>query len=139
MSNFVITRTENDFSEIAEESFSHGMVYPYPHFFVFMVDDASKDYAFVKMRPLVERCGNIRDSALNNNGVGIVVKTDGEKLDEKANHLIAVIIKSIIDDLGVKNHSIVSDEVNNSRFVDTFDIAAKVVKIPSQFAKNPNI
>ena len=139
INSFVVTRTTENYPAVVENSFSIGMKYPYPHVYIFKGSPDEDEYSFLKLRPTGERCGNIRDSRLNNTGYGIVIMTDSDQLDEKAKTMIANIIKFVVDDLCIENYSIVSDEINPDRFVDVFGIAAKVSQIPSGFNKNPKI
>jgi hypothetical protein len=112
------------------------MKYPYPHAYIFKGDESEEEYSMIRLRPLGERCGNVRDSRLNNIGIGIVVKMETETLDEKARTAVANTIKFIADDLCMERYSILSDEVNPDKFVDTFGIEAKIALLPSLFVKN---
>ena len=139
ISNFVITRTTDNYPSVVQNSFSIGMKYPYPHVYVFKGDDAEEEYSFLKLRPAGERCGNIRDSRLNNTGYGIVIMSNTSTLNDKAITTIANIIRFIVDDLCIDDYSIVTDEVNEDKYVDIFDIQAKIQTIPSGFIKNPSL
>ena len=135
ISSFVVTKTTDQFPNVAPISFGKGLVYPYPHVYIFNTE-VGEDYSYVKMRPLNERCATVRDSRQNNIGVGIVLyKGDDTPIDEKMKTLAATIIKHIIDDLGIKEYTIVSDEMNADNFVDVFDIDYKVQSLPSSFSK----
>ncbi len=135
INSFVITKTEEDLPSIVRSSFDRGLIYPYPHVFIFKMDDSETEYNFVKMRPLGERCATVRDSRLNNIGVGIVVHgLQGDEMNEKMKTLVATVIKTIIDDMCIDNFSIVTDEVNPDKFVDIFGLKAKVSLIPSMFS-----
>jgi hypothetical protein len=136
ISAFVVTRTTENYPAILKNSFSIGLRYPYPHVYIFKGDEAEEEYSMLRLRPFGERCGSVRDSRLNNIGIGIVVKTDKEKLNEKAMTMVANIIKFIADDLCIDNYSIVSDEANPDKFVDTFGLEAKIALLPSSFTRN---
>ena len=129
---FVVTRTDEQLPEVVRSSFDRGMIYPYPHIFIYREDD---EYQFMKLRPLASRCANIRDSRLNNIGVGIVLYGEGEVIDEKLRTLIATIIRNIVDDLGIETFEVVSDETSKQGFVDVFGIREKAENIPSMFSR----
>lgn len=136
INSFVITKTEEQLPSIVKSSFDRGLIYPYPHIFIFKTDENENEYSYVKMRPLGERCATVRDSRLNNNGVGVVVyNLHGDTLNDKLKTLIATIIKAIVDDLCINSFSVVTDEVNRDKFVDVFGVEAKVHSIPSMFSK----
>jgi len=131
----VITRTEDQLPFIVDSSFERGLIYPYPHVFIFKIDDSEDEYNYVKMRPLGERCATVRDARLNNTGIGIVLyNIDSEEMNEKLKTLVATIIKTITDDLCIKDFTVVTDEINQDKFVNTFGVQAKVSLIPSMFS-----
>jgi len=136
---FVITRTTGNYPAIVQESFDHGMKYPYPHIYIFKGDESEDDYSLLRLRPICERCGNIRDSRLNNSGIGIVIMTDSPIMNEKIETIVANSIRLMIDDLCIENYEIVTDEINEDKFVDVFGIDAKVATLPSMFTKNPSV
>jgi hypothetical protein len=139
INSFVITKTDENLPSVLSNSFKNGMVYPYPHVYIFKGDESEEEYSFVRLRPLASRCGNIRDSRLNNNAVGIVLMTKESILNEKQKTLIANIIKYIIEDVGIEKYSIYTDEINKDRFVDVFGIEAKISLAPSSFTRNQNL
>ena len=135
---FVITKTKDEYPAVVEKSFEKGMIYPAPHYYIFKMDydNTDEEYSIVKMRPIVERCGTVRDSLLNNNGIGIVIHApNGEELSEEVNNKIAMIIKSTIDDFGIIQYQIVTDEILEDAFVDTTYLPALVAKTPSIYTK----
>ena len=132
---FVITRTELDSFAITEESFKRGMMYPAPHMLVHKDDPEAKLYSMARMRPMSERCANIRDSELNNTGYGIVVRCSSKDMDAALKRAVGIVIKSVADDIGIKDYQIVSDEVNEDNFVDTFELSSIIATIPSIFNK----
>ena len=135
ISSFVITKTTDRFPDISPISFSRGLIYPYPHIYIFNTEKG-EDYNYVKMRPLNERCATVRDSIQNNSGVGIVLyKGDSTPIDEKMKTLAATLIRFIIDDLGIEKYTLVSDETDAEKFIDVFDIDAKIQTLPSSFTK----
>ncbi len=135
ISSFVITKTMDQFPNIVPISFGRGLLYPYPHIYIFNTEKG-EEYNYVYMRPLNERCATVRDSLLNNNAVGVVLyKKDDSPIDEKMTTLVATLIRKIIDDLGIKEYSVHSDEINKDNFVDVFDIDSKIQTIPSSFSK----
>ena len=136
LSYFVVTQTEEDYPSVVQSSFSKGMVYPAPHVYIFKVNPADEDYTYVRMRPIHERCGTVRDSRLNNNGIGILIQNKNRgNLDEKVKKLISNIIKNFIDDFGIIQYQIVTDEVNDDTFVDTLDLPLLISIAPSAFNK----
>ncbi len=135
---FVITKTQDQYPAVVSKSFEKGMIYPAPHYYIFKMDysDPDEEYKVVRMRPLAERCGTVRDSALNMAGIGILVHTpNNEELTEEVQNKIAVIIKSTIDDFGIIQYQIVTDEISDDAFVDTTYLPALVAKTPSMFTK----
>lgn len=133
---FVVTQTSDQFPSINDISFDRGLIYPYPHIYIFKADEDEDEYHVVKMRPLSERCATVRDSRLNNTGVGIVIYNPTKKaMNDKLLTLIASIIKTISDDLGVNKYQIVSDDMNMDNFIDVFGLDAKVAITPSSFTK----
>jgi hypothetical protein len=135
---FVVTQTDKQYPAIVEDSFEKGMIYPAPHYYIFKMDYNSDDeeYKIIKMRPLFERCGTVRDSILNANGVGILIHNpDGSALSESAKQKIAMVIKSLVDDFGIIQYQIVSDEISDEAFVDTTYLPALVSATPSMFNK----
>jgi len=135
---FVLTQTDKEYPAMVSESFSRGMVYPSPHFYIFRMDDSddAEDYKILKPRPISQRCGTVRDSRLNNNGIGIMVyNPSGKKLNPVLEQTIASIIKNTAEDLGIIKYQIVTDEVNKDAFVDTIYINALVNSTPSMFTK----
>ncbi len=135
---FVITQTKNIYPQIVEESFTRGMIYPAPHYYIFKMDyyDNEEEYKIVRMRPISERCGTVRDSLLNEHGVGILIHNpSGDKIKDSLNQKIAMIIKNIIDDFGIIQYQIVSDEISDDAFVDTVFLPAAVSATPSIFTK----
>ncbi len=132
---FVITRSKLDSMAIANESFGHSMMYPSPHMFVFKNSPDEKVYSMSRMRPMSERCATIRDSELNNTGYGIVVRCDTKEMDAALKRAVGIVIKSVADDIGIKEYQIVSDEINEDRFVDTFELPSIIATIPSVFNK----
>ena len=136
ISFFVITQTKSEYPKVVEESFKKGMIYPSPHVYIFKMDEKEEDYSYVRMRPLSERCGTVKDSRLNNNGIGIVLyNPSGSPVNEKAKKLIAVIIKNFIDDFGIIQYQIVTDEMSDESFIDTLDFPALIDVTPSTFNK----
>ncbi len=132
---FVVTQTLEQYPSVVETSFSRGLLYPYPHFYIYMLE-GEDDYSVVKMRPLSERCATVRDSRLNSTGVGIVVLNPTfSPMTDKLITTIASLIKTISDDMGMKDYQIVSDDINPKSFIDTFLLPAKVAIIPSIFTK----
>lgn len=112
------------------------MIYPYPHAYIYKMDESDEEYTFVRMRPLHERCATVRDSRLNNNGIGIVLyNPTGNPLTEKAKKLIATVIRNFVDDFGIIQYQIVTDESSADAFVDTLDFPAMVDASPSAFTK----
>lgn len=135
---FVLTQTKNEYPAMVADSFEKGMVYPAPHFYVFRMDDndESEDYKVLKPRPLSQRCGTVRDSRLNNNGIGVMIfNPSGKKLNPKLEQTIASIIRNTAEDLGIIDYQIVTDEVDGESFVDTIYINALVGSTPSMFTK----
>jgi len=137
ISNFVVTRTDKNLPAVLDESFTAGLVYPYPHFYIFKGDENEEEYSMLKLRPLAERCANIRDSRLNNNGVGIVVMTEDSRPNEKLVTFIANIIKFVVDDIGISDYNVVTDEINSDKYMDVFYIPSKIETLPSSFTRNP--
>ena len=132
---FVVTRTTEDFPAVQKNSFDRGMIYPAPHMYIYKMSEEDTSYSMSRMRPMAERCGTIRDSALNGAGYGILVKADSKDMDPALRQAVAIVIKSVADDLGLENYQIVSDEVNEDKFLVTFEIPALIAKIPSVFTK----
>jgi len=135
---FVVTQTVSQYPAVVKESFERGLIYPYPHFYIYKHDyaDIDEKYSIVKMRPLSERCGNVRDSTLNGTGIGIVIHNpDKSELSEEALQGVAVIIKTIIDDFGIIQYQIVTDEISDDAFVDTTYLPALISTTPSIFNK----
>lgn len=136
ISFFVVTQTKDGYPDVVSKSFEKGMIYPSPHIYIFKQDDADENYSYVKMRPLFERCGTVRDSRMNNNGIGIVLyNPTGSPITESAKKLIATIIKNFIDDFGIIQYQIVTDEISDDAFVDTLDLPALIDIAPSAFNK----
>jgi len=134
ISSFVITRTTDIYPAVVEKSKKAGLLYPYPHFYIWK-DEVSGVYQTKKTRPLSERCANIRDSRLNNSGVGIVVNTDNATLDEEAEKVIGGIIAFIIEELGIYSYTIVTDELKHEKFVDVTRIQRWVASTPPSYAR----
>ncbi len=133
---FVVTQTTEQYPAVMDSSFERGLIYPYPHIYVYKLDDSDDEYFVAKMRPLSERCATVRDSRLNNTGVGIVVYNPKKlPINDKLLTLLATIIKTISDDLGLKDYQIVSDDMNMDKFLDVFGLNAKVATIPSAFTR----
>lgn len=135
---FVITQTKLEYPGVVEDSFTKGMMYPAPHFYIFKMDDndENEEYKVVKMRPINERCGIVRDSSLNATGVGIVAfNPSGDVFSGELKQVIATLIKGISDDFGIIQYQIVSDEVNEDNFVNTTELPALVSITPSIFNK----
>jgi hypothetical protein len=136
---FVITRTAENYPAVVKNSFSRGMEFPYPHYYVFKGADNEEEYSYMKLRPSSARCGNIRDSRLNNIAMGITIMTNDPVLNEKAKTTIANIIKFVSEDLGMEKYTIYTDETNSDKFVDIFGLEAKVSLLPSSFNRNTRI
>lgn len=135
---FVVTQTTEEYPAVVKSSFEKGMIYPSPHIYIFKMDplDSEEDIKIVKMRPMSERCGTVRDSQLNRAGVGIVIHNPTKsEFSEKLKQKVAIAIKSIVDDLGIIQYQIVTDEVSEDAFVDVLDLPALVDITPSIFTK----
>lgn len=135
ISSFVIVRTDSNPYEITKESFEHGMIYPAPHTLIFKMDESDLKYTLQKMRPIAERCAVVRDSRLNNIGYGIVVNSKTSTMNATLSRMVGMVIKSIVDDIGISQYEILSDEANMDRFIDTFELPAIIATIPSIFNK----
>ena len=134
INKFVVTRTNDTYPAIVEKSKQAGLVYPYPHFYIYK-DEETGEYLTTKGRPLAERCANIRDSALNNTGIGIVIKSETSELDEDAEMVIGRIIALTAEELGITAYIIVTDEVSEKNFVDITRLQRYVNSIPMMYQK----
>jgi len=134
---FFITKTTENYAGIIREAKKIGFLYPAPHVFITKIDfsDPDSKYFPMRLRPLSERCATVRDSRINNNGVGVVIHSEDGIIRESAIIVAATEIKNIIEDLGIKNYNIVTDEINEDRKVDTMQIEGKVPIIPSKFTR----
>ncbi len=137
INTFVVTRTKENLPLVIENSFKVGLRYPYPHYYIFKGDENEEEYSMLKLRPLGQRCGNVKDSRLNNVGVGIVIKMESEQMDEKLKTFLANLINFIAEDLAIDKYTILSNEISPDNFVDTFGIEAKIALAPSSFTSNP--
>jgi len=126
----VVTGYGNNPDEIITTSRKIGFEYPMPHYFIVDV----KGYpTALKMRPTGSRCATIRDEKIAEEGIGIVVSGTTPAISKDASNLISKIIKSVIDDLGLKQVEIISDELQPDHRVNITDI--NPWKLESIFSK----
>jgi len=132
ISRFVIVRGfGNNFEEMVAFSKQIGFEYPMAHYYI----EAGKNNEVFTLRgrPLSSRCAVMRDSFIMDSGVGIVVSSEDKNIDKTVSNSISKIIKTLIDELGIKNYKIVSDEINEDNRVDISMINPSI--IPSDFVK----
>ena len=134
---FYVTKTRNDYPAIIREAREIGFLYPAPHVFITRLDfnDPESKYFAMRLRPLSHRCATVRDSRINNNGVGIVIQSLDDHILESALLIAASEIKNIIEDLGIVNYNIVTDEIDKERRVETMTLESKVSIVPSKFTR----
>lgn len=137
--NFVVVRTSKPYPDVSDESRGVGLLYPSPHFYVYKFDfnDDSEPWKHIRGRPFCEPTPLVRDSVMSKSSLGIMILTDesDKRVRYGAMQHVASIIKNTSDDLGMSQYGIITDEVDNSRFVDSLALQAMISKSQSIFSK----
>lgn len=132
INRFVICRGfGNTYEDMVSLSKSIGLEYPMAHYFI---DIGKNDEIFIfRGRPLKSNCALLRDSFLMEHGIGIVVQSNETKIPYSASKRISKIIKDLIDDLGIEDYRIISDELDEEHRVNISNISPDVLQ--SEFSK----
>ena len=134
---FFVVKTDLGYDGQIRQGKEVGLLYPAPHVLVTKIDFSDPESIYIpkRMRPISARCGLIRDSRINNNGVGIAIHAPNGDIAEHALLVAAAEIKNIIEDLGIVNYVVQTDENNEDRRIDTMQLEAKIASIKSIFIK----
>jgi hypothetical protein len=90
----------------------------------------------MRLRPLSARCATLRDSRLNNSGVGVVIHAPKDtQIVESAILLAASEIKFVIEDLGLENYSFFTNQVDKNSYVDIMYLQSKIPLVQSRFSR----